>query len=52
VDLATPLRGGQDDHAIRRLVERIWAARSDRYSELRGSHEHTAGSVEMSYVGL
>jgi cyclic pyranopterin phosphate synthase len=51
VDLAAALRCGWDDHAIRRLVERIWAARSDRYSELRGPHKHTAESVEMSYVG-
>ena len=51
VDLATPLRDGQDDHAIGRLIERIWVARSDRYSELRGPHKPTAGSVEMSYIG-
>jgi GTP 3',8-cyclase len=36
-DLRGPLRAGADDDALRALVERVWRARSDRYSELRAA---------------
>ena len=51
-DLRAPLRAGDGDDALRRRLERLWAAREDRYSELRGA---AAGGgvarVEMSYIG-
>ncbi len=48
-DLRGMLRGGFDDHAIRRTVAGIWAIRDDRYSEERG--EVTRHKAEMSYLG-
>jgi cyclic pyranopterin phosphate synthase len=34
-DLRGPLRAGADDAALRAVVERVWLARTDRYSEIR-----------------
>ena len=52
------LRGEHSDDYIASAIARIWSARSDRYSELRGSHSapqnegHTGRQrVEMSYIG-
>ena len=53
------LRGEHSDANIANAIARIWSARSDRYSELRGSHSaalanegHTGRQrVEMSYIG-
>lgn len=48
-DLRPVLRGGADDDLLRAALGGIWAARDDRYSELRGlTHTHKA---EMSYLG-
>lgn len=51
-DLRAPLRAGDGDSALRERLRRLWAAREDRYSELRGS-PGAAGEtrVEMSYIG-
>lgn len=51
VDLKTPLRDGATDDELAALIEEIWTARDDRYSEIRS--EETAGrpKVEMSYIG-
>lgn len=38
-DLKTPLRAGADDDELRRLMSGIWAARDDRYSEIRFEEE-------------
>ena len=50
------VRGGQTDEEISAAMGRIWAARTDRYSELRGAEGAApAGDgrrrVEMSYIG-
>jgi cyclic pyranopterin phosphate synthase len=50
-DMRTPLRGGASDQDLRRMVESVWAARSDRYSELRSSMTSDLPKVEMSYIG-
>jgi len=50
-DLRAMLRGGADDDALRAVLTGVWAARTDRYSEIRS--ESTTGweKVEMSYIG-
>ena len=57
-DLRALLRGGADDAELGRALSGIWEARTDRYSELRGSHTPGVGAakpgapkVEMSYIG-
>lgn len=52
VDLRAPLRRGDDDAAIARLIASTWTQRGDRYSQLR--HAATvmpARKIEMSYIG-
>ena len=52
VDLRDPLRRGDDDAAIVRLIAGTWTQRGDRYSLLR--HAATAmpaRKIEMSYIG-
>ena len=48
-DLRTALRGGASDDELAALVGGRWAARDDRYSELRGSVQQD--KAEMSYLG-
>ncbi|MEK8034798.1 GTP 3',8-cyclase MoaA [Ideonella sp. DXS29W] len=53
-DLRALLRGGASDDEIMGAVAQIWSARSDRYSELRGSATFAESSerrVEMHYIG-
>ena len=50
-DLRGPLRAGADDEELLRLVEGVWAARADRYSELRGEATARIPKVEMSRIG-
>jgi cyclic pyranopterin phosphate synthase len=53
-DLRAMLRGGATDAEITSAIAHIWAARDDRYSELRGSATAPhAGErrVEMHYIG-
>jgi GTP 3',8-cyclase len=55
-DLRALLRGGASDAEIATAIAEIWQARSDRYSQLRGSqaadpHEPAGRRVEMSYIG-
>ena len=49
------LRDGAGDDELADLLERVWAGRSDRYSELRGRDgtetEHVLKKVEMYRVG-
>jgi cyclic pyranopterin phosphate synthase len=47
------VRGGASDAEIATAIARIWQARTDRYSQLRGSAApDSAGKrVEMSYIG-
>lgn len=48
-DLRGALHGGE--HAVAEHVARLWAARADRYSELRGSPRAPRKHVEMYLVG-
>jgi cyclic pyranopterin phosphate synthase len=50
-DLREPLRAGQSDEALRAAIESVWAARTDRYSELRSSETAGLQKIEMSYIG-
>ncbi|HEX4599475.1 MAG TPA: GTP 3',8-cyclase MoaA [Burkholderiaceae bacterium] len=51
-DLRSLLRGGASDEQLSTAVARIWAGRSDRYSELRGHNgAEGAAKIEMSYIG-
>jgi GTP 3',8-cyclase len=55
-DLRALLRNGTSDEEIATAIARIWQARDDRYSLLRGSqsptaHETGAPRIEMSYIG-
>ncbi|WP_323118584.1 GTP 3',8-cyclase MoaA [Burkholderia alba] len=53
-DLRALLRAGASDAAISTAIARIWHARTDRYSQLRGSAAAPAidaKRVEMSYIG-
>lgn len=50
-DLRTIMRDGASDEDLADFVETIWAARTDRYSELRSSQTGELDKVEMSYIG-
>ena len=55
-DLRALVRNGASDAGIASAVAHIWQARTDRYSQLRGSSEAAQHSpderrVEMSYIG-
>jgi cyclic pyranopterin phosphate synthase len=50
-DLKAPLRAGAPDDAIAALVRATWAARGDRYSELRSASTADLPRAEMSYIG-
>jgi cyclic pyranopterin phosphate synthase len=50
-DLRAALRAGASDDALRHMITQVWAARSDRYSEMRGSHTVPLKKIEMSYIG-
>jgi cyclic pyranopterin phosphate synthase len=50
-DLRALMREGASDEELQSAITGVWAARSDRYSEIRS--ESTSGwqKVEMSYIG-
>jgi cyclic pyranopterin phosphate synthase len=50
-DLRTALRDGTDDDGLTALIGGRWAARDDRYSELRGQGTEGLPKPEMSYLG-
>jgi cyclic pyranopterin phosphate synthase len=51
-DLKGLLRSGADDAEIGEVIDRVWSARADRYSEIRSSQTVSIGQrVEMSYIG-
>jgi cyclic pyranopterin phosphate synthase len=50
-DLKEVLRSGVGDEAIIALVEKIWRARQDRYSEERTDETADLDRIEMSYIG-
>jgi GTP 3',8-cyclase len=51
-DFRSLLRGGASDQQLATVIGRIWNARADRYSELRGPEApHHSNKIEMSYIG-
>lgn len=53
-DLRAMLRSGAQDEEIAHSLRRVWAQRSDRYSELRSrasARESGTRKIEMSYIG-
>jgi len=50
-DLRAMLRGGKTDDDIRAAVLAVWAAREDRYSELRSADTNGLKKIEMSFIG-
>jgi GTP 3',8-cyclase len=51
-DLRAALREGASDDELLRRISGVWAAREDRYSELRTAATAVpAAKVEMSYIG-
>jgi cyclic pyranopterin phosphate synthase len=50
-DLRGPLRAGATDEQLAAQVTGLWTARTDRYSEIRGSRTRELAKVEMSYIG-
>ena len=50
-DLRALLRGEESDAQMSNAIARIWGARSDRYSELRGQVGASPHKIEMSYIG-
>jgi cyclic pyranopterin phosphate synthase len=51
VDLKTPLRAGDSDEEIEARIRSVWAARVDRYSELRSAATRDLPKVEMFALG-
>ena len=50
-DLKRLVRGGASDERLRDEIAAIWAARTDRYSEVRTAETARLRKVEMSYIG-
>ncbi len=50
-DLRALLRGGVTDADLGEELGRVWAARTDRYSELRSKSTPDLRRIEMSYIG-
>lgn len=50
-DLKALIRGGAADGEIDARLRAVWSARTDRYSEIRGSHTAPIQKVEMSRIG-
>jgi cyclic pyranopterin phosphate synthase len=50
-DLRALVRSGASDDELQDTIGRIWAARTDRYSEIRSANTLDLPKVEMSYIG-
>lgn len=50
-DVRELLRSNASDEEIKDRISTIWAARSDRYSEIRGEQTVKNKKIEMSYIG-
>ncbi len=50
-DLREPLRTGVSDDELLTIVQNVWIAREDRYSELRPKMGTSGEKVEMYYIG-
>jgi cyclic pyranopterin phosphate synthase len=45
------LRTGASDEMISKVIENLWQARSDNYSEIRTADTASLRKIEMSYIG-
>ncbi len=50
-DLRKLLRGGASDDELSAAIGKVWTARTDRYSEIRGEQTIPLKKIEMSYIG-
>ena len=50
-DLRSLVRSGATDDDLRVAIQAVWAAREDRYSELRSADTHGLKKIEMSFIG-
>ena len=50
-DFRALLRSGKPDAEIRAAIAAVWAARDDRYSEIRTEATARESKIEMSYIG-
>lgn len=50
-DFRGPLRAGATDEELGALIDGLWRARTDRYSEIRTDATAGLARVEMSYIG-
>jgi cyclic pyranopterin phosphate synthase len=50
-DLRAVVRGVASDEELEAEIDRIWAPRADRYSEIRSGNTTGLDKVEMSYIG-
>jgi cyclic pyranopterin phosphate synthase len=50
-DLRALVRGSASDGELHEEIGRIWARRTDRYSEIRSANTAELPRVEMSYIG-
>ncbi|HET7699744.1 MAG TPA: GTP 3',8-cyclase MoaA, partial [Candidatus Limnocylindria bacterium] len=50
-DLRGLMRGGASDDELREAIAAAWAARTDRYSELRSADTADLKKIEMSFIG-
>ena len=50
-DLRALLREGRSDAELAGWIAKVWQARGDRYSELRGTARAPEQKIEMSYIG-
>ena len=50
-DLRMLLRTGASDEMISKVIENLWQARSDNYSEIRTADTASIRKIEMSYIG-
>jgi len=50
-DLRAPLRSSNEDEDVEKIIQSVWAGRTDRYSELRARNAAPSDKVEMYYIG-
>ncbi|MBE0612931.1 MAG: GTP 3',8-cyclase MoaA [Burkholderiales bacterium] len=50
-DFRALLRGGKSDAELHSAIAAVWAARDDRYSEIRTAQTPQERKIEMSYIG-
>ena len=50
-DLRSPMREGASDNELRRIIEKTWKLRDDRYSEERAQSTKARTKVEMYHIG-